>query len=94
MDANGNGLFLDAEDRVWIDANSDGNFGVEEQFSLSPITIINQQRYRVLADNEKSSFELKPVTSTGNVRLTISPKDPKAIIKHLRVTFLLSLIHI
>ncbi len=88
MDANGNGLFLDAEDRVWIDANSDGNFGVEEQFSLSPITIINQQRYRVLADNEKSSFELKPVTSTGNVRLTMSPKDPKAIIKHLRVTFL------
>jgi len=55
VDANGNGLFLDDEDRVWIDTNNDGKFGVEEQYSLSPIMIINQQRYRVLADNEKST---------------------------------------
>ena len=50
--------------------------------------IINQQRYRVLANSQKSTFQLEPVTSTGSVRLSLPLKDNRAGIKQLRVTFL------
>ena len=88
LDSNGNGLFNDSEDRVWIDFDGDDTFGLVEQVNLRPIMWIDQKRYRVIENPEESSFDFRPVTETGSVRLTIPLEDPSATIRRLQVTFM------
>ena len=87
MDATGNGLFNDREDRVWIDTNRDSHWGIDEQFKLNPIMLVGDSRYRVRAHSQKNTFRLEPVTETGNIKLILPLVDKSATIARLRVTF-------
>ena len=87
MDANGNGLFTDQTDRIWIDLNRNGDWEIDEQFKQKPIMLVGQSRFRVRVDSKESTFNMLPVNDTGTVKLNLPLADPNAKIERLQVTF-------
>ena len=87
MDADGNGLFSDQSDRLWIDLNENEEWEIDEQFKLKPIMLVRNSRFRVRADSQNAIFQMLPVEDTGTVRLGLPLDDQTAKIERLQVTF-------
>jgi hypothetical protein len=78
MDGDGNGLFADPQDRIWIDLNADGQWDpVEEQFLYGPILTLGSTRYAVRSDELGNRFSLAELHGTGNVKLTLPARWAK-----------------
>ena len=78
VDGDGNGLFADPQDRIWIDLNADGQWDpMEEQFLFGPILTIGSARYAVRADELGDRFSLDELHGTGNVKLVLPAKLAK-----------------
>jgi hypothetical protein len=72
VDGNGNGLFADAADRLWIDLDGDGRWDpIVEQFPFVPVLNLENRRYAVRGDAVGSRLALEPLTAEGRVRLRL-----------------------
>lgn len=72
MDGDGNGLFADPQDRIWIDLNADGQWDpVDEQFLFGPILTLGSARYAVRADELGDRFSLDELQGTGSIKLAL-----------------------
>lgn len=87
MDADGNGLFTDPSDRIWIDLNQNDEWEIDEQFKLKPIMLVGESRFRVRMDSQSATFRMLPVNDTGTLQLNLPLDDPTAKIERLQVTF-------
>jgi hypothetical protein len=88
VDADGNGLFADARDRLWIDLDDDGRFDpFTEQFPLLPVMEIAGVRYAVRSDPTGATLAFEPLTGEGTIRLVCRPADPDSQIVELSVMF-------
>jgi hypothetical protein len=75
-DGDGNGLFTDAQDRLWIDLNDDGRWdAATEQFLFASILPIGSARYAVRSDPFGQRLSFEPLVGSGTIRLTF-PKRP------------------
>jgi len=89
VDGDGNGMFTDAQDRVWIDLNDDGVWdGINEQFLYAPILTVGGTRYAVRSDPLGRRLELGPLEGTGTVRLAVKPANTTARIAELTATLI------
>jgi hypothetical protein len=75
MDGDGNGLFTDPQDRLWIDLNQDGRWDpVEEQFLYGTILTIAGQRYAVRSDEQGTRLALARLEGMGTLQLAVRQK--------------------
>jgi hypothetical protein len=83
MDGDGNGLFTDLQDYLWIDLNDDGRWdSSSEQFLFTSILTIGDARYAVRSDPFGKRLSLEPLEGSGTVRLALakSPGLPAAVV--------------
>jgi hypothetical protein len=74
QDGDGNGLFTDPQDRLWLDLDGDGRWDpLDEQFLYAPILTLAGARYAVHSDPFGRRLALEKVEGTGTIRLTIRP---------------------
>lgn len=72
VDGDGNGLFTDPQDRLWIDLNADGAWdGVKEQFLFATILALDAVRYAVRSDQRGTQLSLGKLEGTGLLRLVL-----------------------
>jgi hypothetical protein len=76
MDGNGNGLFTDVQDRLWIDLNDDGRWdSSSEQFLFASILPIGDARYAVRSDQFGRGLSVEPLEGSGTVRLALRERQ-------------------
>jgi hypothetical protein len=89
VDGDGNGLFADAQDRLWIDLDRDGRWDpLREEFLCAPILQVGATRYAVRADalGERVAFE--ELEGTGTVRLAVQAPGLAGRVQDLTATLL------
>lgn len=70
IDGNGNGLFTDLQDRLWIDLNDDRRWdSSNEQFLFAPILTIAGNRFAARSDAFGQQLVIEPLRGNGTVRL-------------------------
>jgi hypothetical protein len=70
VDGDANGLFADAQDRVWIDLDGFGRWDpIDHQFPFVPVLTLNKQRYVAQSDAGGERFLLRPLEGIGKVQL-------------------------
>jgi hypothetical protein len=82
MDGDGNGLFTDLQDRIWIDLNDDGQWdSLSEQFLFAPILPIGDVRYALRSDPFGQRLTVEPLLGSGTVRLALARRQglPEAV---------------
>lgn len=68
LDGDGNGLFSDNKDEIWIDANADGHWNpISERFSFRPAVILNGQRFAVRGDEIGTQVDFQPIVGEGTL---------------------------
>ena len=76
MDGDGNGLFTDRQDRLWIDLNDDGRWdSSSEQFLFASILTIGDARYAVRSDPFGQRLSVEPLEGSGTVRLALAKRQ-------------------
>jgi hypothetical protein len=79
IDGDGNGLFSDPRDRLWIDLDDNGRWdSAEEQFLFSPILTISGERYAVRGDALGRRLALERLEGTGKLRLAVKPANSRS----------------
>jgi hypothetical protein len=82
VDGDGNGLLVDAQDRLWIDFNGDGCFDPSsEQFLYTSVLNVDGSRYVVLSDELGSRLAFEPLVGTGTLRLVLKGNEPSRSMK-------------
>jgi hypothetical protein len=72
VDGDANGLFGDAQDRIWIDHNGDGVWdSFSKEFLFAPILRIDDQRFAVRADAAGEQLTLARLEGTAKLRLRL-----------------------
>jgi hypothetical protein len=87
-DGDGNGLFTDEQDFIWIDLNGDGRWEASsEQFLFASILSIGVARYAVRSDPFGQRLSLEPLEGTGTLRLALAKRqgrpDPAELVATL-----------
>jgi hypothetical protein len=73
LDADGNGLFTDRDDRFWIDLNDDGRWdSSSEEFLYASILAIGGARYAIRSDPFGQRLSVEPLEGSGTVRLELA----------------------
>jgi hypothetical protein len=86
VDGDGNGLFSDAADRLWIDLDGDRRWdALAEQFPYLPMLRLAEGRFAVRGDREGHRLAFEPVEGTGRVRLHLPTLAAGASVKQLEV---------
>ncbi len=76
MDGDGNGLFTDRQDRLWIDLNDDGRWdSSSEQFLFGSILTIDGARFAVRSDPFGQRLSVNPLKGSGTVRLVVARRQ-------------------
>ena len=76
VDGDGNGLFTDPQDRLWIDLDGDGAWDpVKEQFLFATILTLDGVRFAVRSDERGTQLSLGKLEGTGLLRLVL-PERP------------------
>jgi hypothetical protein len=84
VDGDGNGLFTDPQDRLWIDLHDDGRWdAANEQFLYAPVVTIDGTRYAARSDPLGKHLDLGPLEGTGTVRLAVHPSARRAQVTEL-----------
>jgi hypothetical protein len=72
VDGDGNGFVTDAQDRLWIDSNSDESFDPStEQFLFATVLNLDGSRYVVRSDELGSRLAFEPMVGVGTLRLAL-----------------------
>ncbi len=75
VDGDGNGLFADTQDLIWIDSNGDGEWDpLGEQYPFVPILRLDQ-RYAVRGDPLGEHFSLDLLEGSGTVRIELASEE-------------------
>lgn len=70
VDANANGLFADAEDRLWIDLNQDREWqAASEQMTITPFLEMNDHRVSLYLPLSGEAIQFEDASQTGTVQL-------------------------
>jgi hypothetical protein len=86
-DADGNGLYTDPLDRLWIDLDGDGRWDpTSEQFLYAPLLNVGKERFAVRADARGRRLALERLEGTGKLRLAVRPADPRSRVLDLSAT--------
>ena len=75
-DGNGNGLFSDRDDEVWLDKNGDGKFSqIAERHLYRPVIAFGQKRFAVRGDECGARIAFEPIVGEGILELDASLDD-------------------
>jgi hypothetical protein len=86
VDADANGLFSDAADRLWIDLNGDSQWdALAEQFPYLPMLRLAEARFAVRGDRAGERLSFEPVEGVGRGKLHLPTLAAGASIKQLEV---------
>ncbi|MDB5388080.1 MAG: hypothetical protein JWM11_3726 [Planctomycetaceae bacterium] len=86
-DGDGNGMFSDPKDRLWVDLNGDGKWdSFQEQFALQPLLTFAGQRYAVKTDRSGDGLSCEPITGEGSMRFAIAGLDSMVQLKEIEIT--------
>lgn len=86
VDGDGNGLFADARDRLWIDLDGDEQWDpFSEQFPYVPVLQIAQQRIAIRGDASGNRLQLAAIEGAGQVQLRLATLKPQTKIVSLEV---------
>jgi hypothetical protein len=89
VDGDGNGLFADAQDRLWLDLDRDGRWDpLREQFLCAPILRLGATRYAVRADALGERLTFDKLEGTGTVRLAVQAPGLARHVQSLTATLL------
>jgi hypothetical protein len=89
QDGDGNGLFTDPQDCLWIDLDGDGRWDpLDEQFPFAPMLTLSGVRYAVRSDPLGRRLALDKVEGTGTVRLSLQPPALAKAVEELSVTLM------
>jgi hypothetical protein len=87
VDGDANGLFADAQDRVWVDHNGDGTWdAAEEEFLFAPILRLGGKRFAVRADARGERLTFAPLEGTGTLRLKLPAALKPEQVEEIQVT--------
>jgi hypothetical protein len=87
VDGDANGLFADAQDRIWIDRDGKGTWDpATEEFLFAPILRLEEQRLAVRADARGERLDLAPLEGTGTLRLALPPALQAEQVDEIQVT--------
>jgi hypothetical protein len=87
-DGDANGLFADPQDRVWIDADGDGEWdSASEEFLFAPILRLGKERLAVRADAMGQRLELARLEGTGTLKLALPAAIKPKAVREVAVTF-------
>ena len=87
IDANGNGLFSDRIDQIWLDLNNDKKWDAfSERFAVSPTLILSGRRFSVLADKTGEKLSIRYVDKFGRLRLRSPLKSKNAALMDIEAT--------
>jgi hypothetical protein len=87
VDGDANGLFADAQDRVWVDYNGTGTWdAATKEFLFAPILRLNEKRFAVRADAWGERLSLTPLEGTGTLKLTLPPAIKADQVEEIQVT--------
>lgn len=77
VDGDGNGFFADSRDRLWIDLDGNGVWDeFTEQFPLTPMLKIGDQRYAARSDPIGSRLTLEAIAGIGTIKLKLDTLPP------------------
>jgi hypothetical protein len=89
VDGDGNGLFADPQDRLWIDLRGDGRWDpLEDQFLFRPVLSLGPARYAVSSDGLGRRLAFRKLEGTGAVRLALQPPALAERVEELTVTLM------
>ena len=84
VDGNANGLFGDADDRLWLDLNRDDTWDpIAEQFPCLPVLQVAGQHFGLRGDALGGRLTLEALTAEGRVRLQPAGLPKGTTIVHL-----------
>jgi len=87
VDGDGNGLFSDARDRLWLDLNRDGKWdSFQEQFALQPLLTLNGKRYAVKTDGTGTALRCEQIVGEGSVQFALTQIHTEARLKEIEIT--------
>lgn len=86
VDGDGNGLFTDARDRLWLDRDGNSEWDpFTEQLPLLPVMKFDDVRYAVKSDVVGTSLRFEPIIGEGKIRLRCQPSGPDSQVSDLFV---------
>ncbi len=89
FDGDGNGLFTDGDDRLWIDLNDNGRWDPSsEEFLFASILPIGEARYAVRSDPFGRRLSVEPLEGSGTVRLAFAKRQGLPAVVELAATLL------
>jgi hypothetical protein len=89
VDGDGNGLFADPQDRLWIDLRGDGRWDpLEDQFLFRPVLSLGPARYAVSSDGLGRRLAFRKLEGTGAVRVALRPPALSERVEELTVTLM------
>jgi hypothetical protein len=88
-DGDGNGLFTDLQDRLWIDLNDDGRWDPSsEQFLFTSVLPLGNSRCAVRSDPFGRRLSVEPLEGSGTVRLALARRQGLPAAVELAATLL------
>jgi hypothetical protein len=86
-DADGNALFTDAVDRLWLDLDRDGQWSaLAEQFLFSPVLALGDDRYALKSDPFGRRLALTRLEGTGSVRIAFTSAETASLLTAMTAT--------
>lgn len=87
IDGDGNGLFADPKDQLWIDLNQDGEWDpIAERFPFQTMLNIDGRRFAVRGDRLGQRLSLEQVEGEGLVQVQFALEDSTAKVTQLSVS--------
>jgi hypothetical protein len=89
VDANGNGLFADSQDRLWLDLDANGKWDpFAEQFPFAPILKVAGKRFAVRSDQAGQRLAFEEITGSGALRIQLATLAPGFAVRELDVALM------
>jgi hypothetical protein len=86
VDGDGNGVFADLRDRLWIDRDGDGRFDpITEQLPYLPVLRLDERRFAVRADAVGQRLSFEEIVGTGRIKLHLPSLAATARLQDLQV---------
>ena len=81
LDGDGNGLFSDLKDEIWVDADADGKWDrILERFSFRSSLKLAGHRYAVRADRVGQQIEFAEIVGEGKLSIGLQLKDAAKVV--------------
>jgi hypothetical protein len=86
-DGDADGFFASAQDRIWVDLNSNGKWDESEsEFLFAPILRLGGRRVAVRADAAGERLSFAPLEGSGRVRLALPQTIPAQRVEEIQAT--------